>query len=531
MSLASFRFLFFLAAVIVVYYVVPKKIRWVVLLVANVVFYFFSGFAQIFYILTTSLSTWGASLLIQKNNDGMNTRLENEEFTGQDKKEFKQRVKKKNYAIQAVTVILNLGILAYTKYTNSLISNINSFLNAENAIKQLDILVPLGISFYTFMSIGYLLDVSRSRYPAEKNYLKYFLFVSFFPTIIQGPIGKFDEVGKQLAEGHDLEYDNLKYGAQLMLWGFLLKLVIADRAAPIVSQIFSQSGLDSYGGCVYLIGMVVYAIQIYCDFSGGINISRGAAQMLGINLPVNFERPYFSQSLAEYWRRWHITLGAWMRDYVFYPVMLSKPVSKLTSRSRKTFGRHIARVLPSAVASFVVFLLIGLWHGATWNYILYGLYNALIISLSLLLAPVYEKVNGFLHLNGERFGVKLFRIIRTFFVTGVAKIIVMAPGVGSVFLILKKIFVNFKLSQITGPRRMLLEFGADRKDYFILLACVCLLLTVSILQEKGYKIRDLISRQKFVVRWGLYLAAFFFVVFLGRYGPEYAAVDFLYQGF
>ena len=536
MAYTSFGFLGFLVLVAAVYYLVPKRFQWAVLLAASYAFYLFSGVAQIAFIIGTTLITFLAGRLMQTIRDNYKSDLAKlpKDAPKEKKQELKKIVNNKIRRVQFGSVILDLLILVVVKYLNFALQNINSIFNLfhyDAKLPLINIIVPLGISFYTFMSMGYLIDVGRGRYEAEKHLGKFALFVSFFPSIVQGPISRYDDVGKQLGQEHSFDYNNFKYGAQLMLWGFFKKMVIADRAFPAVSTVFSAKEYLQYNGSIYFFGMLMYALQIYCDFSGGIDIARGAAQMLGINLPQNFERPYFSMSVAEYWRRWHITLGAWMREYVFFPVMLSKPVTKISKFFRQKGKKQIAKLVPSVITPFIVFFLIGVWHGASWKYVAFGLYNATIVASSVALAPVFKKLIEKLKINTETFSWKLFCIVRTFLVLGISKILVKAPDLTAALHMIKSIFTQVDLDFIFGFDGRIFELGIDQKNMFVLFVAVLVLLLVSVLQENGMKIRETIAKQNIVFRWGIYLIALIVVLVFGIYGPMYNAADFIYQAY
>ncbi len=237
-----------------------------------------------------------------------------------------ERLKTVKKWIVALVALGNFGLLFFFKYWNFSAEAINKLLPNGN-LPVFELILPLGISFYMFQSIGYVIDVYRKKYPPEKNILKFALFVSFFPQMVQGPISRFDSLGKQLYRGNSFSYDSLKAGIELTLCGYLKKLLIADRAAILVNSVFQH--YSEYDGGIILIGVVFYCIQLYCDFSGGIDITRGVAKMFGIELVENFKRPIFATSLSDFWRRWHISLGTWMKDYLFYPLSLSKPFIKL----------------------------------------------------------------------------------------------------------------------------------------------------------------------------------------------------------
>ncbi len=535
MAYTSLGFLLFLGIVLVVYYLVPKRYQWAVLLTASYIFYLFSGVAQVAFILGTTAVTYFSALAMQKKRNIYKKKLAaiGPEITRDQKQELKKASANEIRKVQFASVLAVLLVLAVVKYLNFAIENVNtlfSLFKYDASLPLVNIIVPLGISFYSFQAMGYLIDIGRGRYEAETHFGRLALFLSFFPSIVQGPINRYGDLGNQLMKEHDFDYDNLKFGAQLMLWGFFKKMVIADRAAPVVSEIFS-SHFDDYNGSVYFFGMLMYALQIYCDFSGGIDIARGAAQTLGIDLPQNFERPYFSTSVADYWRRWHATLGAWMREYVFYPVMLSKPLTKISKALRKMGKAKLAKLVPSVITPFVVFFLIGIWHGANWKYVAFGLYNATIVAGSVALAPVFKKLIEKLHINTEAFSWKLFTIVRTFLVLGISKILVKSPGLRAALHIIKSIFTEVDLDFIFGLDGKIFTLGIDEKNMFILFVAVIILLGVSVLQENGMKIRETLSKQNIVFRWAIYFIALIFVLVFGIYGPSYDAADFIYQAY
>jgi len=528
MSFTSITFLAFLALVTLVYYLLPKRFQWCVLLVASYGFYLFSGIPQVAFLIGSTVVNYTAARIMQKKRDAFRARTD---LTKEQRREEKKAVNKEIHKVQVWTVLFNVLVLGIVKYLNFGISSLNSVFSLfrfDASIPLVNIIVPLGISFYTFASIGYVIDVGRGKCDAEKNIGKFALFVSFFPSIIQGPINRYDDVGRQLTEPHRFSYENLTYGAQLIIWGFFKKLVIADRVAVIANKVFIPE-VDKFTGTVHFLAMVAYAIQVYCDFSGGIDIARGAAQMLGINMPQNFERPYFSTSISEYWRRWHITLGGFMRDYVFYPIMLSKFVTKAGKLARTRLGSHAAKVVPSAITSFVVFFLVGIWHGANWHYVAFGLYNATVVAGGVAFGPLFQKLTEKLHIRTDVFSWKLFQIIRTFLVAGVGKVIAHSWSFLTSLKTLKKMATEFTPWTFTDGT--LFKLGLNQSEMFILFVGLLVLLTVSILQERGVKMRETIARQNIVFRWCVYIVAIFVVILFGVYGKQYNAKDFIYAAF
>ena len=536
MAFTSFNFLVFLAVVITVYYLVPKKYQWCVLLAASYGFYLSAGIPHVLYIIGTTLFTYGGGRWMQKLRDDFQTQLKTlgDTVTKDQKKEMKKAVSAKIRRIQVCTVVVNLGVLVLIKCMNFFIGNINNalaFFTWDASIPMVNILVPLGLSYYTFNSIGYLVDVGRGKLAAETHLGKFALFVSFFPSIVQGPLFRYGDVGTQLQQEHTLEYNNLKYGAQLILWGFFKKLVIADRISAVAMTVFAP-GFTGYTGSHIFVGVLAYSFQIYCDFSGGTDITRGVAQMMGITLPENFNRPFFATSMADFWRRWHMSLGAWMREFVFYPIMLSKGVSGLSKKFRKRWGAYAGKMVPSVAAPMVVFFLIGIWHGLTWQYITNGLYNAILISSSVALTPVYDWLAGKLHVNRECFAFRLFQMLRTFVLLCFSRIIVKAPSLGDAMQMIKALFTGWDLKFLFGlDGKLFTDYGIITRDAFVLAAAIGLLFIVGVLQERGMQIRETLASKPLVIRWGVILALLLIVLVFGIYGPAYDASSFIYGGF
>lgn len=535
MTLDSIIFLIFLAGVITVFYLVPKKIQWVVLLVASYGFYLSSGLDNVLYIIGTTLFSYLASHWMQRIRDKQQEQIKNagDELSKDEKMALKKETAKKIRRIQFLTVIINLGVLAYFKYLNFFIGNVNDIFSVfkwDVAIPYVNVLAPLGLSYYTFNSIGYLIDVGRGKLKAEKNFGKFALFTSFFPSIVQGPLMRYGDVGLQLQKEHEFKFDNLKHGAELILWGLFKKMVIADRISAISGTVFSKSFVD-YSGSEVFFGVLAYSFYIYCDFSGGIDITRGAAQMMDIELPMNFERPFFATSMADFWRRWHMSLGAWMREYVFYPVMLCKPVSNLSKKLRKKYGTYYGKLVPSVAAPMVVFFLIGIWHGLSWNYIINGLYNALLISGSVAMTPVFEKMTKALKVNTEAFSFRLFQMARTFLLLCISRIIVRAPSIPDALKMIKAMFTDIDFAFISGVNKKVFEFGVSEEDLTILFFSIMVLLVVAILQENGVKIRQSLDKQNLPFRWLMLILLIAAIVIFGTWGPGYDATSFIYGNF
>ncbi|MHB8130714.1 MAG: MBOAT family O-acyltransferase, partial [Mobilitalea sp.] len=344
MLFTSYRFILFIIGLFVIYYVIPKRYQWMLLLAASYVFYSFAGFKYLIYILATTLSTYFISRRLGHIQaiQAAYSKEKREELTREERKAYKALMKSRQRKWLVLCLVINFGILAVIKYADFTIANINSVLDLFHAEKELSLLgfvLPLGISFYTFQTMGYLIDVYREKYSYEKNVFKLALFISFFPQLIQGPISRFDDLKETLFSEHSYQSKNISFGLQRILWGFFKKLVIADRLLIAVNTIVRNP--EEFQGVYVLLGMFFYAITLYADFTGGIDIAIGIAEVRGIRVKENFERPYFSKSIAEYWRRWHISLGTWFKEYMFYPISISKSMMNFSKVCKKRFGDAI----------------------------------------------------------------------------------------------------------------------------------------------------------------------------------------------
>ena len=504
------------------YYLVPKRFRWMVLLAFSYGFYAARALTGLPFILLTTLTTWLAALRIGSIGERTKQRIRAEKatMTQEKKKQLKAEAKRRQRVWFFGVLVLNFAILAVLKYTDDVLGWFGA--------SPLGLLLPLGISFYTFQSMGYLIDVYSGKYAPEKNPARFALFVSFFPQLIQGPIGRYDQLSPQLREGHAFDWDNLQRGFLLMIWGLFKKMVIADRALPAVNAVFgAQAG--TYGGAVTVLGVLLYSLQQYCDFSGGIDLVAGIAQQMGIALAPNFKRPYFAVSLGDFWRRWHISLGAWMRDYVFYPFALTKPVGRLSRAAKARFGTEFARALPAALGNILVFLLVGVWHGATSNYILWGLYNGVILAFSALMEPAYKAWNtAHARLAASR-PFHVFRVLRTFLIVNIGWYFDRCAHGMDALRMLRTTVCDPRAGQLT--HELLKTIGLPRADAKLLLLCTVLLFGVSLVQERGVVLRDWVSRQRMPLRWLVLILGIVSVLIFGVYGSGFDEASFIYYQF
>ena len=546
MALTSLPFAIFAIITGILYFVYPKKEqRWVILLIASCFFYLYNSFRYAAFIVVTILSIYFAA--VKMDDISAETRKtvkeKKAEWSREEKKAFKEAAGKRKKRILALTLILNFGILFLLKYFNFMSGSIAALIGASpESAPQIRLLLPLGISFYTFIATGYLIDVYRETVTPERNIFKFALFVSFFPQIIQGPISQYGKLHDQLIEPHDLEWTNFKQGIMNITWGLFKKLVIADCAWKAIKAYYDNGGINGngdmpgYGGTMVLFITLLYALQLYADFSGGIDISRGICRVIGIDLEVNFRQPYFSRSISEYWRRWHITLGAWMKNYVFYPIAMSE-FSKRVTRSiaassfgKTAVGKHISKVFMTAVASFIVFLFVGIWHGANSKYIAFGVWNGLIIMLSAMLGPVYASSRKALHIREDAAWWKLFQMLRTF-------VIVL---VGYVFDIADNFTNAMQMMYLTitdqSPGVFLQELptlGMRKVEYLAIMCSAMLVLYISIRLEQT-KIdtpAELLEKRCGLLQWICLFGLIMLILLIGAYGPAYDPAEFVYMQF
>lgn len=476
MNITTLGFLLFVAAGLCVYYILPHRFKWILLLVMSVCFYAAADCRNIVFILAFTCSSYFFANAVERvYNTGGGT---------------EQKLAKKLVTIAIVTDLLILFLVKYFP----VIFPMNEAIQGK--AKFLKFFIPIGISYYTLMSVSYVLDVYWKKTKAEHNFFRLMLFTGYFPLLVQGPVCKWKELSGEFFREHKFNFRNIKFGLQLMLWGFVKKLIIADRSAKWVNGIFSSAHDLPYGFEV-VAGLVFYALELYADFSGGIDIIRGVSECFDVRLIENFRQPYFSKSLGEFWRRWHISLGRWMKDYVFYPIALSKTCTKL-KKTMCSFGLESksAIKISFAAADLAVFFLVGLWHGAGSKFILWGLYNGIILAVSELLKDIYARLKKFFHINDKSLAWSGFCMLRTFAVVLAGYCFdVSANGSQAV-----KLFCNIFKS---GPS-VLNYIKSGKFGLAILVFFSLVLLFVDILNCKGISVREKLDGRHYVIQFAVW---------------------------
>ena len=529
MLFTSYEFLAFLALLFLLYYRIPKRGQWMLLLGASYLFYALAGTEYLLFILLTTLSSYGAGMLMQRMRDKESAYLAEmgESLDKDARKAYRARGKKKRLWVLVGALVLNFGVLGVLKYTAFALHGINGVLHTFGATHTLripDLLLPMGISFYTFQSMGYLIDVYRAKAEAQKNPARFALFVSFFPQLVQGPISRYADLAPQLFTPHKADRRSITFGLQRILWGYFKKLVVADRIMAAIHVMMDAP--ESFRGGYVLLLLLFYSVQIYADFTGGIDITIGIAETLGIRLTENFKRPFSSHSTKEYWNRWHITMGSWFTDYVFYPISVSRPMLKLSKWGRKRLGNAVGKRLPVYLATVVTWYLTGLWHGAGWNFIVWGLLNCLVILVSQELEPLYKKFRAFAPrlVASRTYGA--FMAIRTFLLMGLIRTLDCYRDVGTSFRMWGSMLTTFNWGQILRDWQLL---TLSLADYIILALSILLMFAVSRMGETRSVRERLYDRP--VLSWlavgGLLVA----ILLFGAYGIGYDATQFIYNQF
>ncbi len=518
MGIVSLQYLFFLTLVFLAYFLWPRRSRWCVLLVASWAFYAICGLAYLPFLAVVTLSTWLAARVMGRIAENAAARMaaltEREE-----KRAVKAAAQRKKRRVIALCLVLDFGILAALKYLNFFVGLLGG--------EPLELLMPLGLSFYTFQAAGYVIDVYRSKEKPEQNLARYALFVSFFPQLVQGPISRHDTLAKQLYEPHDFDFVRARSALRLMAWGYFKKCLVADKLAVVVAALFDAP--TEHSGCMAAFAALAYGVQIYADFSGGIDVVRGVGQFLGIDMEQNFNQPYFAVSIADFWRRWHITLGNWMRSYIFYPLALSKRMTRLGRRLSGRLGSYAGKAVPLCIASLVTFLAVGVWHGAGWKYIAYGLWNGALISIGTLTEPLAARFYRKTGLSAESWPLHILRILRTFILVTIGRFLVRAADLKTAFLMLGRVFGAW--SDGTAFLPDLLSLGVDGKNLIVAACGVCVMLLVGILRERGRDIRAWIEARPVTLQLAGELVFALALIVLGEYGAEYDPADFIYMVF
>ena len=532
MNFYSIQFLLFLGILLIAYYIFLKKYQWQCILIGSIVFYLWTGPVNMIFLITTGFTTWAGSLFMEKYSDEFRKIKADKTIDKGTRKLYKKKFEKKKKIVLLIVLLINFGILAYLKYWKVILENVASVIHVDPASfsvynQALGLLLPLGISFYTFQSVGYLLDVYHDKSAAQKNFGKYLLFVAYFPQLIQGPINRYDKMEPEFEKQHRWDSANAKAALLLILFGMVKKYAIANLTVGLIADILDRTGAV-YPGSVIVTGILLYSAQQYADFSGGIDMVLGISQLFGIAMMPNFRQPYFATSISDFWRRWHISLGAWMRDYIFYPFALTRPMQNLGKWAKNKMGKHIGRVLPAAISNILVFFVVGLWHGAEWHFILWGLYNGIVIAISDFLEPVFAKMTGALHINTEAKWYHVFRVIRTFIVVNIGWYFDRIADISVCLESMKSTVTHFKPAAFLPVMADILS-GYSLMTFAVAAVAIVFVFCHSVLKERGVDTIQWLDNRSIVIRWGIIYFMIFIV--LVSFTCDMSAGGFMYANY
>jgi D-alanyl-lipoteichoic acid acyltransferase DltB (MBOAT superfamily) len=522
MSYQSIPFLIFTLVVLVLYYALGRKAQKWLLLAANLVFLYATGWEHIPFLLLSLL----VSFLTGRKMGSIYDKADAQLAACQDKAEKKQiraDSKKDAKKFLIIGLIVVIGMLAVIKIAGFAIGAYNE---GKKAAQQINFFMPLGISYYTFMAVSYMLDIFWKKAKAEKNIVSYGAFLCFFPHIVQGPIDRYNTVQKSLNEGVGFDFKNITLGIQLAMWGFFKKMVIADRMSVVVNTVFGNHA--EYAGSILLIAAIFSAFEMYCNFSGCMDIVRGVAQMMGITLAQNFDRPFFSKGTSEFWRRWHMTLGAFFRDYVYMPISISPKINGLIKTVREKHGVRLSKALGVVIPGAVVWVLTGLWLGTGVNYVAWGIYWFLLTTLSAIFEPEFKKLSQRIHLNTESKVWQVVRMVRTFLLFVISRVLTSVTDLSDSMAIFGGIFSRFNPGALFDGT--VFNLGLKPFDFFFGIAMILVLWAVSLLQNKG-SIRQMLNKWHIIPRWVIWFALLLIILLLGMYGPGFEASAFTYGKF
>ena len=490
----SLDFLIFFPVVVLIYFIIPRKIRYIWLLVASYYFYMCWNTKYALLIGISTLITYISGLIIGKCQKGWSKKL-----------------------VVALSFISNLGILVFYKYFDFILENINVVLgkcDMQLVSNPFDIILPVGISFYTFQALSYTVDVYRKEIEPEKNPLKYALFVSFFPQLVAGPIERSKNLLNQMKNIENIKiwnYDRVANGFILMVFGMFQKMVIADRVSIFVDTVYNN--LHAVGTMETVFAAIGFSIQIYCDFAAYSTIAIGAAKVMGFELMENFDTPYFAASIKEFWRRWHISLSSWFKDYLYIPLGGNRK-----GKIRKYFNL------------MVTFLVSGLWHGASWNYVIWGGLHGIYQVFGEILAPVRKKLVKVFKVNDGVFSYKLGQILFTFSLTSLTWVFFRAETIREALYFFKRMFTVWNPWVFFNEG--LYEYGLDRVEVNILFAALFVLLLAEFLKYfKKQRISEFLMEQNLWFRWIVVIGMIVACVVYGEYGISFDSNQFIYFQF
>lgn len=529
MSYDAILYIFiFLPVCLAAYQFTPRRHRWKVLLIFSWAFFFLLSRALLVYLIGATLLTYYTGIVLAWLRTEETTEMAEADRSG--KREIKLKYQRRRKKALALGMILLLAVLAYLKYYNFFVRSMDlipDWISLPLTLEEKKLVMPVGISFYTLQAIGYMADVYWGKIAPEGKPGRMALFLGFFPQIMEGPICRYSDTAKTLFQGEPLKYQNLTDGYVRIFWGLFKKKIVADRLAVPVAAIFDN--YTQYSGVLIAVGAVAYTIQLYMEFSGCMDIIIGSGKLFGVCLPENFRQPFCARSAAEFWRRWHITLGTWFKTYIFYPVSMSGIVKRWNQFGRKHLGKYATQLGVAAAALFPVWLCNGLWHGARWSYIFYGMYYFVLILAGEAVKPLRDKILSACHIHEESTGWRIVQTAKTWVIIFTGELFFRADGLKAGIHMFRSMFRDFGLSRLWDGS--LLELGLARSDLAVAAAGCVVAAIVGHIMENNKNIPQKFAERPVAARWCVYYGLILAVIIFAAYGDGYQAVDMIYAGF
>ena len=522
--------LVFLPLVLIFYQLVPARVRPYILLAFSCLF-FLANSKWILIPIALTVLIWQCGILMERVRKETEEKLPSLDKAG--KKELKEKTEKTAKRILVFGILAILAVLFVSQYLHFTLENIAGLLSLGGIRLKIPSwsFFPIGISFYSLEAIGYLVDVYWKKIQADHNPFRLGLFILFFPQVMEGPIASYKDTAMQLWQGESLNIDRISSGLFRILLGLFKKMMVAERLARVVTCVY-----DNYNhmyGIMVILGAVAYTIQLYMEFSGSIDVVIGSAEMLGIRLPENFRQPFMAQNAADFWRRWHISLGTWFRTYLFYAVSMSKSVKNVNKKLRKKYGKYASMVGTSAMALLPVWLATGLWHGPSWTYIFYGFYYFAILLAETALMPYIDKLEERLHISAKTPWYAALNMMRTWVVIFTGELFFRAKSMHQGLTLFSHLFTGSFFPKrgvwdiLTDQRAILLE----KADYLAILFGIVVILIIDICREKELGLKEKILQGPVLIRWSVFYLLIAAILIFGAYGAGFQAVELIYAGF
>ncbi|MDE6845545.1 MAG: hypothetical protein K2J99_07245 [Lachnospiraceae bacterium] len=524
MQFISYSFVILWMLAFALYYLFPKKMQWYVLLTVSLLFYIIGLKGFPIGLLLTGVTTYGCGLYLKEKLEEEKEKLQ-QCADKETKKALKTEFQKKRKRVQILYIAFNLGLLVFYKYVVVALPLVERLTGTYAGFLE-KVMMPLGISFYTLTAISYVVDAGRENCAVETNFLKVVLFLAYFPSVTQGPFNRFAPMKEQFEKEHEFQYDRMLRGIQRFIWGAFKKLVIADRLGIFVDRVYGVEP-SAVPGSIFACATVFYMLQLYADFSGYIDMAAGVSETFDIMLPDNFKRPYFSKSVAEFWRRWHITLGTWFKDYVMFSFVMSgtgRKISKACKNKWNGMGKQVAPI----IGTMLVWFFTGIWHGRTVSYMLWGVYYGVIMSISLVLEPSYAVWKEKLHIRDGKIWT-FVRMARTWLIVFVADVLIRSGSMAQAGAIYASFLTRLDVRCLLS--REITSYGISKYEFVLLFAVLLIWLMVSVLEERGEDVRTYLSHRPVIVRWVCYYGIVLLLLITGIYGGSYDTAVFMYQSF